>query len=61
MRRHKETAKMEEELPKNKVTAMTALRINIAEAYRRQFQIKPAIVTINNAFPLKYIAPNSNF
>lgn len=51
----KETALLEEELLP-KVTAMTAASPLIAEAYRRQFQPKD-IVTINNAFPLKYIAP----
>lgn len=51
----KETALLEEELLP-KVTAMTAASPLIAKAYRSQFQPKD-IVTINNAFPLKYIAP----
>ena len=52
----KETALLEEELLP-KVTAMTAASPLIAEAYRSQFHSKD-IVTINNAFPLKYIAPD---
>lgn len=50
----KETALLEEELLP-KVTAMTAASPLIAEAYRNQFH-REDIVTINNAFPLKYIA-----
>ena len=53
----KETALLEEELLP-KVTAMTAASPLIAEAYRSQFHSKD-IVTINNAFPLKYIAPET--
>lgn len=52
----KETALLEEELLP-KVTAMTAASPLIAKAYRSQFHRRD-IVTINNAFPLKYIAPH---
>ena len=51
----KETALLEEELLP-KVTAMTAASPLIAKAYRSQFHRRD-IVTINNAFPRKYIAP----
>ena len=51
----KETALLEEELLP-KVTAMTAASPLIAKAYASQFHRKD-IVTINNAFPRKYIAP----
>ena len=50
----KETALLEEELLP-KVTAMTASPL-IAKAYASQFHRKD-IVTVNNAFPRKYIAP----
>lgn len=55
----KETALLEEEfLPK--VTAMTAASPLIAKAYSRLFP-RMDVVTINNAFPVKYIAPAPTF
>lgn len=51
----KETALLEEELLP-KVTAMTAASPLIANAYGNLF-LRRDIVTINNAFPLKHIAP----